>query len=329
MPTPPDDFAVAILDSLPNQVVVIDSTGHILFVNRAWIDFGVSNGLPEHYSWVGRNYLAVCCDARDAGRVEALSALKGIRQVVSGERQRFAADYPCHSPDEQRWFTMHIVPMSEAPGLYVISHELITARVLAEQRVAEKNHALELAVITDDLTGLLNRPGLERFIRQEAKRSDRADSVFSLILADIDRFKTINDRFGHRTGDRVIRSVGKCLSTHSREYDAVGRWGGDEFLVVLPETDVYQAEKKAERLRIATQSCLPYLGESVSISYGTIQYQPGESIGNMMEAVDIALYQAKRNGRNQGRVHHHANPKTAKTGSESNFHSVPPRPIPD
>jgi diguanylate cyclase (GGDEF)-like protein len=300
MRTPPDGLASAVLDSLVQQLAVIDATGRILFVNSAWIEFGTANGMPTGYVWEGRNYF----DTGTEGDIDddASAAADGIRRVLSGRLQSFSTVYPCHSPEEQRWFTLRIVPLTSFPAHFVISHDPITERVLAEQKITEMYRSLERAAISDSLTGVLNRRGLEAFLRREIKRCERLGARFSVALIDIDHFKSINDSLGHCAGDNVICRVARELQAHCREYDAVGRWGGDEFLIVLPATGLADAHEKAERFRVSIRAPVPETGYLVSISYGVLEYEPGWTLEDILEHVDAALYEAKRRGRDQGRA---------------------------
>jgi diguanylate cyclase (GGDEF)-like protein len=295
----PARLALAVLDSMAHQLAVIDTTGTIVMVNRAWVDFGTANGIPPGYEWQGINYFGTGPSPED-GDMAAVS--DGIRDVLTGRRETFSADYPCHSPEEQRWFTMRISPLSGLEGYFVISHEAITERVLAEQRITEVYRELERAALCDSLTGVLNRRGLETFLRREIKRCERLDTRFSVVLIDIDHFKSINDSLGHGAGDDAICRVASELRANCREYDAVGRWGGDEFLIVLPATGLSDAQDKAERFRLSIRAPLPDTGYILSISYGVVEYRRGWTQDDVLEHADAALYEAKRNGRNQGKA---------------------------
>jgi diguanylate cyclase (GGDEF)-like protein len=298
MTTTPVQLAAAVLDSLAHQLAVIDATGAIVMVNRAWIDFGTSNGIPPGYRWTGINYLDTV--SATEGDEDIAKIFDGIRGVLTGGLETFSADYPCHSPEEQRWFTMRISPLTGFRGHFVVSHEAITERVLAERRITEMYRELERVALSDSLTGVLNRRGLEAFLRREIKRCERLGTLFSVVLIDIDHFKTINDSLGHGAGDDAICRVASELQAHCREYDAVGRWGGDEFLIVLPATGLSDALDKAERFRLSIRAPLPDTGYCLSISYGVVEHQQGWTQDNVLEHADAALYEAKRNGRNQG-----------------------------
>ena len=153
--------------------------------------------------------------------------------------------------------------------------------------------------ITDKLTGLLNRHGFEAVFSQALKESKRRQDAVSVALFDIDRFKEINDRFGHPVGDAAIHAVGTAARAAVREADAVCRWGGDEFLVLLKGCGLADAFKLAEKIgeRVAA---LPfdYKGEPIklTISLGVAQQRPGEAADRLIARADAALYDAKSRG---------------------------------
>ncbi len=160
-------------------------------------------------------------------------------------------------------------------------------------------NAYEKMALTDRLTGLANRRGLERDIREELLRLRRYETPLSFILLDVDHFKAINDTHGHVTGDEVLRQIATAIMTSVRDTDFVARWGGEEFLVMLPETPYAGALTCADRIRIAVELLGGRLGFPVTISGGVHQAVPGESMSDLLARVDARLYEAKRTGRNR------------------------------
>lgn len=154
---------------------------------------------------------------------------------------------------------------------------------------------------TDGLTGLRNRRTITNRMREETARGARYGTPVSVILCDIDHFKAVNDTYGHNRGDEVLRAVSRALETAVREVDLIGRWGGEEFLAVLPETEVVGAMVVAERFRAAVEALGPFTDgpEKVTLSAGVTQYTIGIDLENMVRSADEALYRAKRAGRNQ------------------------------
>jgi diguanylate cyclase (GGDEF)-like protein len=155
----------------------------------------------------------------------------------------------------------------------------------------------------DALTGLLNRRAIEYLLDREDQRLQRFGDPYSVILADIDHFKRINDRLGHAAGDAVLCAVARTLQGKAREVDRVARYGGEEFCILLPHTLHEGAQQAAERLREAVQTInVPWNDEviTVTISAGlACANAPGEPLRSLLSRSDEALYQAKAEGRNR------------------------------
>jgi diguanylate cyclase (GGDEF)-like protein len=159
--------------------------------------------------------------------------------------------------------------------------------------------AYERLAVTDRLTGLANRRGAEQLIRRELLRSKRYAVPLSFALFDIDHFKRINDTHGHGTGDQVLRQVARTIAAGLRESDLAARWGGEEFLVVLPNTGLENAYLCAERIRRSVAKMSVQMGETVTISGGVVQYTPSEKLNDILVRADGLLYMAKNEGRNR------------------------------
>ena len=150
----------------------------------------------------------------------------------------------------------------------------------------------------DALTGLANRRALEEILAAEISRAHRFAHQLAVVLLDLDRFKEINDSFGHAAGDVMLRAVSRLLTSLARQGDTVARWGGEEFVVVLPETDLAGARRFAERLR-RTIEAHSVADMKTSASCGVATLFPEDSVEELLGAADQALYQAKSNGRNR------------------------------
>ena len=164
------------------------------------------------------------------------------------------------------------------------------------------NTELELIAAFDSLSGLLNRRSLFTRISIEIERSIRLDSPLTGLMIDIDKFKEINDNYGHQCGDMVIREIGARLLAGLRRYDYAGRYGGEEFFVVLSNSTDIQASGIAERFRKDIEELRFECGSEsigVSVSIGAARYVAGESQESWIERVDRAMYQAKQTGRNR------------------------------
>lgn len=161
---------------------------------------------------------------------------------------------------------------------------------------------LQHAARHDTLTGLGNRRALADTIERELARAERTGSPLSVVSVDIDHFKRVNDTYGHSAGDVVLREVARCLAETVRTADAAYRLGGEEFLILLHDTDAAGAERLAERLREAVAARRYSAADtiiSVTISLGSAQWRPGENTTALFERVDQALYRAKHHGRNR------------------------------
>jgi diguanylate cyclase (GGDEF)-like protein len=155
---------------------------------------------------------------------------------------------------------------------------------------------------TDPLTQLLNRRAMGEAVQREHSRTNRGDHPLSFMLCDLDHFKAINDRYGHEAGDAVLRAVSGVLAQGVRECDYLARWGGEEFLAALPDTDMAHARMAAERLRAAVEALdIDYQGEhpSIQVTIGVSTMQAGESPAQAISRADDALYEGKRVGRNR------------------------------
>lgn len=211
-------FTRSVLDSMSASVAIISATGTIIDVNNQWSAFARVNGASDGGSFVGGNYLEVCEEASGTNE-DASAALQGIQAVIDGERSAFQMSYPCHSPEEQRWFRMHVTQLGAAGAGAVISHVDITELKLAEQR-------LEQQAMVDPLTGLANRRDFDTRIEEAMARSRRSKRPMALIFLDVDYFKAINDTRGHHVGDQVLKELARRLTRSIRVTDRAFRLAG-------------------------------------------------------------------------------------------------------
>ena len=153
---------------------------------------------------------------------------------------------------------------------------------------------------TDQLTKISNRRHLDTNLEKELKRANRFDSSLSLILVDIDFFKQINDSYGHQKGDEVLKVIAKILRRNSRDTDTVGRWGGEEFLLILSQSDIHQATDMADKLRCIISDYDFGLETKITASFGVTQFQKNkDNEQSFLSRVDANLYEAKETGRNK------------------------------
>jgi len=176
-----------------------------------------------------------------------------------------------------------------------------------EKSLKTTNEEIRTLSIQDPLTGIFNRIYLMERLPQEIKRSHRYGHPLSIIMCDIDHFKEVNDEFGHRAGDQILKEFVQCLTVSVRQdIDWIARYGGEEFLIVLPETDLQPACLVAERLRsVVSEKVFRLKGKDIRItsSFGVSSFNPAKgqktTFDVLMEEADEFLYEAKRAGRNR------------------------------
>lgn len=168
-----------------------------------------------------------------------------------------------------------------------------------EEQLHEINQILEKQAATDPLTGLFNRLKLGGLLDTEIVRAQRYATALSIILIDIDHFKRINDTRGHQVGDDVLRELARRLVASLRACDAVARWGGEEFLVMLPNSPLEAGHECAEKLRAAVAAVPFATMPRVTASFGVAELLPGEQRDALIGRADQALYRAKDSGRDR------------------------------
>ncbi|WP_372880760.1 diguanylate cyclase [Psychromonas sp.] len=295
------EFVKSLLDTITDHIAVIDNKGDILFVNKSWYSFGQNNACIIDETWKDINYLSECDKAAAMGDDFGIKAASGIRSVIKAETERFYFEYPCHSPDQERWFMMRVTGFTiQGAHRFVISHQNITERKLAEQEV------LKLSRI-DGLTNIANRRYFNEFLESEWRRCHRLSMPISLALIDLDYFKLLNDTYGHQTGDECLKAVADVLKKFDkRPGDICARYGGEEFVIVCGGTPLEQAKILVEKLlneicllKIPNENSpmLPTL--TASIGLAAIVPDKDSCVSMLIKKADDSLYLAKKNGRNQ------------------------------
>jgi polar amino acid transport system substrate-binding protein len=174
---------------------------------------------------------------------------------------------------------------------------LLLRKEIQKRRDLEKE-LLKLATI-DQLTSIFNRYKIDAVIQEQIKIAQRYHRPLSFIFFDIDHFKNINDTYGHKEGDKVLKKISKVILQNIRDTDIFGRWGGEEFLIILPETDLQNSVQLANKLKNIIQNYSFSNLYDITCSFGVSQFQENDDIDAIMHKVDTLLYQAKQNGRNQ------------------------------
>jgi diguanylate cyclase (GGDEF)-like protein len=201
------------------------------------------------------------------------------------------------SDPSQRLFAM------ELGGDDFLQKPVTNEHLLASVRSrALRFRKLRSYMLNDGLTGLFNHVSIKTLLEAEVSRAQRQTKPLSFAMIDIDHFKVVNDTYGHPAGDRVLKNVARMLKKRLRKSDLIGRYGGEEFAIILPETDVETAEKilndvRENFSRITQQNADDQF--SCTLSAGLTQLIPGDSIDRVISAADTALYEAKEGGRNK------------------------------
>lgn len=202
--------------------------------------------------------------------------------------------------------TVHVVHVF---NVLVVSVAVVVMALLSAYTVARAEHAQQSALkqmegiaLRDGLTELLNRRAVEDMLTRENSRSRRSARFYCVVMADVDRFKAVNDRYGHAAGDAVLRAVGRLLRASVRDHDVVSRWGGEEFVLVLPETSLASGVRAAEKLRAAVEAlAIDVEGDTlhVSMTFGVAEGDGETPSSTVVEAADAAMYRGKAEGRNR------------------------------
>ena len=193
--------------------------------------------------------------------------------------------------------------LADKPDLYKNQHIRVVTQLIhfietITAELEDRNRELMQLAVTDKLTGLFNRAKLDQVLDEEIVRHNRYGTEFCVIMADIDDFKMINDTFGHHKGDAALMAFSDILRQSIRANDTAGRWGGEEFLIVLPHTSVDAAAQTAEKIRALVASGDYGEVKTVTASFGVLAHKSGETVDDLLLRADMALYAAKRKGRN-------------------------------
>jgi diguanylate cyclase len=194
-----------------------------------------------------------------------------------------------------------VKPLTEAQERTVKTLTEHLALAVANLNLRE---SLRKQAIRDPLTGLFNRRYMEESLEREFRRASRRESPLAILMIDIDHFKRLNDSFGHEAGDAVLRELAKVFQAQLRAEDIASRYGGEEFVLILPESDMAAASECADRLQQAVHAMqIQHYGrtlEGISLSIGLTCFpQQGKTVDSLMRTADAALYRAKENGRDR------------------------------
>lgn len=186
---------------------------------------------------------------------------------------------------------------------FVLANMVFVVLLKVHLQLRERFDEANVMAHSDTLTGLANRRQMQKLLESEVARGERYQQHFSVLLLDLDYFKTINDQWGHAIGDQVLKEVSRLFSNLLRDTDSIARWGGEEFLVLAPNTTALQAEQLAQRLRQTLNQSKIAGHLTLTMSIGIAQHNPSEPLQTLLQNADTALYRAKDNGRNRVETH--------------------------
>lgn len=290
-------FLNTIFSSIRDPFMILDSDYKIVKANQAYSDMKsiILNELIEEKCYaVTRKRGSICDDCIVAKTFRSGDPAAKEKQVATG-------------PGGQEWIEIYTYPILNQEG--IVTHVIEYIRNITDRKRAENESQrfikeLETLSSEDSLTGLLNRRMIFERLRHEIERVRRYKAELSLIFCDLDSFKEINDTYGHQAGDDVLRIIADILKGAVRTSDVVGRYGGDEFLLVLPQTSLKGAQELAERIRVSVQDAKFEMpgGKTAhtTMSIGVAFYDGTETdIDALIGRIDTALYVSKRSGKNQ------------------------------
>jgi len=302
------------IDQAPVQIAMFDREMRYIAASRRWVtDYGF-----EEKDWRGVSHYELIPDVPDRWREVHQRALKG--EVVTGDDDRF--DRADGTVKYLRWEVRPWFDEDEQGGVIIFAED-VTERKQAEAAILELNAELEQRVhdrtvqleetieklqyalseaeglrnelreqaIRDPLTGLFNRRFMEESMNNELARARRGNSNLGVIMLDMDKFKQLNDTHGHEAGDVMLRSVARVLLENTRAGDVACRFGGDEFVILMPGAALDATTRKARELRLQLKS------QALECSTGVATYpEHGKSGSELLRSVDAALYRAKAAG---------------------------------
>ncbi len=243
----------------------------------------------------GMDGVEVCRRLREAGKEDHVYV---ILLTSRAEKQDIVAGLGAGAKD---YITKPFDP-EELRARVATGCRVIELQAALEARLHELQAAMEqIAALarTDPLTGLANRRHFDELFERERGRANRLHNPICAITVDLDHFKHVNDQYGHAAGDRVLRAVADCFRRHLRPYDVVARFGGEEFVILVPGASLEQSVQIAERLRGAIREiAIPELPK-VSASFGVAAFEPEEPAESLLARADAALYRAKHGGRDR------------------------------
>lgn len=292
------DFYREILDNLYDGVFFVNKEGCITYWNKGATSLtGYSSAEVQ-----GRNYCDIIHPLDKQGKELCEKDSCPVRRVFDISSMTEVEAFICHKEGHLLPISIRIAPVREVDQQFVVAveiHSNSSPRYAMRQRLEE----LQELAMHDQLTGIANRRFVEISLAARLEELKRYGFGFSALFIDADHFKKINDTHGHSVGDRVLKMISTTIANSLRSFDIVGRWGGEEFVVLLINTKAEDLFTLTDRLRRLVESSTLTLdnGESlkVTVSIGVTAAQKEDTVESLVERADKLMYESKRGGRNQ------------------------------
>jgi diguanylate cyclase (GGDEF)-like protein/PAS domain S-box-containing protein len=290
-----NDFYRELLDYLTDGIYFTDKERRIAYWNK---------GAESLAGYSSQEVIGKCCKDNLLMHVDASGrelCLHGcpLDATIQDGKPREAEVFLHHKNGHRVPIRVRIAAMRNDAGEIVGAVEAFSDNS-THMQMTEKLSQMEQLALLDSLTGLANRRYLESLIRSRLDELHRNNWNFGILFADIDNFKSINDGLGHDVGDLVLQMVGRTMNAASRYSDTVGRWGGEEFVVIVANSDTAVLHEVGERFRtlVERSSLIQPKPISVTLSMGGAQALPDDTVESLLRRADKKLYLAKRNGKN-------------------------------
>ncbi len=291
-----DLFYKTLLDNLYEGVYFVDRDRNITY----W-----SKGAERITGYPAAEVLGKSCSDNILLHVDKegnslCSEICPLLKTVNDGKARNVEVYLHHKDGHRVPITMHVAPIHDDQGRIIGGVEIFTENTpaaIALERLAE----LERLAYVDELTGLANRRYAEITLKSRIEELQRYGWRFGILFVDIDRFKDINDQYGHDLGDEVLKMVARTLQNSVRTFDVVSRWGGEEYVVVIANVEGDELIVTANRCRrLVERSSIPSVpGLRVTISLGATLARLDDSVESLVKRVDVLMYKSKQAGRNR------------------------------
>lgn len=298
----------ALLNSIEVGIVVVDANFKVeefnqFMENHSGVQAADIKGQPifSYFKEIDRTWFERKC--------QPVFSMKTPVFVIWEQRQylfKFGSSRPITSSSDYMYQNITILPISSEDGkverICILVYDM-TDQAMSKAGVERLNDELKIISRIDGLTGLYNRRYWQERFEREFKLANRNKKPISVLMLDIDHFKAVNDNYGHQAGDKVIQSLAMLIKKATRETDICGRYGGEEFTILLPDTTTETAKLVGERIRKASERYLvkhETIEMNFTVSIGIAEFSPEFNRPLLwLEAADQALYKAKESGRNQ------------------------------